>query len=458
MITSKGKEILGKSLANGTIPYASYIAVGCGARPRKVFSVDIASTESSTANAGSGYAKIITSTYHDFQVGDYVRIYNANGSNIASVYLGNWQISEIVNGNSFKFLIGNNDTTERALAPLSPSPKVILDFSNKKSLDLEMFRIPITTKNSFVENGLSKIMFSADLPTTNRYEISEIGIFSDVADKTATVNSQTLFDFSTETWQYHSSSSVSDIPFKNIALDDGSFTNEITVTDPVFEANANNVVFNNATRINRQERPRFYNNSYFVYGNNAAFTVSSGKLTPSGTTNHIEISNISLSQLKNASPSDEIKLALSIVNKAPATAAPSEIRVLLEFATIDSSGNSTSTYKYKRFHGILTSSQQDFTKNRYVVFTKKLSELESSDQFDWDEVKFVKIYSSVISGGNPSSNYLLAFDTIAFNYTTSNNPLYGLTGYTVIKNTNNLTITKEENAQQTIQFQFVVGV
>jgi hypothetical protein len=455
MITSKGKEILGKSLTNGTIPYASYIAVGAGARPRTTFSVDITSTESSTANATTGYAKIITSTNHDFQVGDYVKIYNTGGSNVASIYIGTWLITSVTS-NSFKFSIG--DTTVRTLVSPSPSPKVILDFSNKTSLDLEMFRIPITTKNSFIENGLSKIMFSADLPTTNRYEISEIGIFSDIRDNTAKVNSQTLFDFSTETWQYHSSTSISDILFKSIALDDGSFTNEIMVTDPVFEANANNVVFNNATRINRQERPRFYNNSYFVYGNNAAFTVSSNKLTPSGTTNHIEISNISLSQLKGASPSDEIKLALSIVNKAPATAAPDEIRVLLEFATIDSSGSSTSTYKYKRFHGILTSTQQDFTKNRYVVFTKKLSELESSDQFDWDEVKFVKIYSSVLSSGSPSANYLLAFDTISFNYATSNNPLYGLTGYTVIKNTNNLTITKEENAQQTIQFQFVVGI
>jgi hypothetical protein len=455
MITSKGKEILGKSLTNATIPYASYIAVGCGARPRTAFSVDIASTESSTVNAGSGYAKIITSTNHDFQVGDSVKIYNTSGSNIAAAYIGTWTITSIAS-NSFKFLIG--DTTARTLASLSPSPKAILDFSNKKSLDLEMFRIPITTKNSFTENGLSKIMFSADLPLTNRYEISEIGIFSDIRDNTAAVNSQTLFDFATETWQYHSATSIDNIPFKLTALDEGSFTNEITVTDPVFQANANNVVFNNATRINRQERPRFYNNSYFVYGNNAAFTVSSGKLTPSGTTNHIEISNISLSKLKGASPSDEIKLALSIVNKAPATTAPDEIRVLLEFATIDSSGSSTSTYKYKRLHAILTSSEQDFTKNRYVVFTKKLSELESSDQFDWDAVKFVKIYSSVISGGSPSANYLLAFDTITFNYATSNNPLYGLTGYTVIKNTNNLTITKEENAQQTIQFQFVVGV
>jgi hypothetical protein len=461
MITTKGNELIGKSLTLGT-SYASYIALGCGARPRKVFSVNIASTESSTLNAGSGNAKIITSTEHDFQVGDYVRIYNANGSNINSIYLGIWQISEIISTTSFKFLIGN--TTERALASLSPSPKVILDFSNKKSLDFEMFRIPITTKTSFNENNIYKILLSADLPTSDRYEISEIGIFSLEKDSNSLVNNKTLFSFSsTENWKYHSGATIGSIPFKNVLIDTQSITNDIVVTDKAFQANANNTLFNNSVRILRQERPRFSINSYFLYGDTSNLTASGSgaslRLTPTTTTNHIEIYDTGVSVLKSASSADEIKFGLSIVNKTQAGGSPDKIRVLLEFANTDSTGDSTSSYKYKRFHAelISSSSGQDFSKNRYVVFTKSLNDIESSPDFGWDQVSFVKIYVSIIKNNLPSSDYIAAFDAITFNLTSTNNPLYGLSAYTIINSSDNATITKEENSQQSVEFKFGIG-
>jgi len=458
MITSKGQELITKKLASNT-PYATHIALGCGARPRNKFSVSISSTESSTANATSGYAKIITSTNHDFQVGDYVKIYNTGGSNIASAYLGTWLITSITS-NSFKFAIGNN--TVRALASPSPSPKVILDFSNKTSLDLEMFRIPITTSTSFSEDGINKILFSADLPTTERYEISEIGIFSQVSDSTSQVNNKVLYSFlNTESWKYHSSTAIEGILFKTTLINTALTTNDIVITDKAFQANANNLLFNNSIRTLRQERPRFYNNSYFLYGDTSNLVVNgsgtSMRLTPTSTTNHIEIIDNSLSQLDKASSNDEIKFALSIVNKTKSAADPDEIRVLLEFATIDGTGSATSEYKYKRFHAKLTSTEQDFSKNRYIVFTKKLSEIDSSESFSWEQIKFVKIYSSIIKSSAISGDYLAAFDAITFNLTTSTNPLYGLSAYTIVKTSDNSTIPKEENSQQSVEFKFGIG-
>ncbi len=457
MITNKGKSILSKYLVDGASAYASHIAVGCGGRPRKTFSVNISSTESSTGNAGSGNAKIITSTEHDFEVGDYVKIYNNNGSNINSKYIGTWQITNIPDTTSFKFAIG--DTTVRSLASLSPSPKVIIDFSNKTTMDFEMLRQPIVSKTSYVENGLSVIELSANLPTIERYEISEIGLFSDDVDSASTINNQVISNFSgDQTWSYHKGLNILTIPFKTSPLDIGSAINSITVTDEVFQANSDNSVFNNTIRIYKQEKPRYQKSTYFMLGNTSTLDNSSGILTPNTVTNHMEASISGLSYLANASTEDEIRFALSLVNKVNATAAPDEVRVLLEFATQEGSGNETTTYRYARFHGIKTSSEQNFSTNRYVVFSKKMSELQKSQNFSWADVAFVKVYVSIIKSSSPSADYYAALDSIKFEYTSSINPLYALTGYTLIKNSNNLTITKEENAEQTITFKFVVGV
>jgi hypothetical protein len=92
------------------------------------------------------------------------------------------------------------------------------------------------------------------------------------------------------------------------------------------------------------------------------------------------------------------------------------------------------------------------------VLNKKLSELEKSQDFSWSQVTFSKIYLSVIESGSPTDDYYVALDSLKFEYLTSNNPIYGLTGYTIIKNADNSTVTKEENASQSITFKFAVGV
>lgn len=472
MITNKGKQIIATYLADGTSAYASYIGVGCGNRARKVFSVNIATTESSTTtgnNAGTGNAYITTATAHDFQIGDQVKIYNTDGSNINVAYVNTWTITAVPSTTSFKFAIGDNE--ERQVTSPSPQGKVILDFSNKTSMDYEMLRIPIKSKSQRNEDGLRIVELSADLPTTERYEISEIGLFSDISDTLAPVNNRVIFSFSNDyIWQYHKSSTISEIPFITQALDAGNALNTISVTDEVFQANSNNSVFANTIRLYDQERPRYEKSTYFMLGNTSNLvktgdgtTGNPYRLTPTSTTNHIEATVGGLSQLQKATnpaqgESDEIRLALSVVKKVNATADPDEVRVLVEFATQEGSGSETSSYRYARFHGTMTTSEQDFSKNRYVVLKQKMNQLEVSQNFSWDQVVFAKIYVSVIKNGSASSDYYVALDSLKFEYTTSQNPIYGLTGYTLIKNTNNLTVTKEENATQSITFKFAVGV
>jgi hypothetical protein len=59
--------------------------------------------------------------------------------------------------------------------PFKTSEELIVD-SNKENLDFEMFRVPISSRGYVQENGMNKIVLTAELPTEERYEITEVGI------------------------------------------------------------------------------------------------------------------------------------------------------------------------------------------------------------------------------------------------------------------------------------------
>ena len=77
------------------------------------------------------------------------------------------------------------------------------DFSSKSSLDFEMFRMPISSRGYVNDSGVNKLVLTAELPTEERYEITEVGIFSSGANPSAgQSDSKTVFAFTdTENWQ-----------------------------------------------------------------------------------------------------------------------------------------------------------------------------------------------------------------------------------------------------------------
>jgi hypothetical protein len=58
----------------------------------------------------------------------------------------------------------------------------------------------------------------------------------------------------------------------------------------------------------------------------------------------------------------------------------------------------------------------------------------------------------------PSSNYYIALDALRLENTQTVNPLYGLTGYSVVKNDNATTVIKSPNTSNYVEFRFAVGV
>jgi hypothetical protein len=377
MITNTGKNILAKYLVGQAPAYASYIAIGCGAKPL-------------------------------------------------------------------------------------PSDGELGDYSDKESLDFEMFRVPITSRGYVTENGQSKIVFTAELPTAERYEITEIGVWSAGANPSAgAYDSKTVYSFSgTENWEYHTDIGAIAIPPIYEPLDSGSNppNNIISTTNKVFQTNADNRIFTNDERTSRYERCRFLNNIMVIRGDMSNLSLTDNIIDVPTGSNHIHLTAASLDFNKNA-PTDQLKLAFSVINKdGESSLQPDEVRIVIEFSNTDEANLENS--QYARMQVVLkeTDLDVDFATNRYFVSSVALQDLLKTSGFTWNVVNTVKFYVSVIKDEVASDDYYVCLDALRLENITSSNPVYGLSGYSVIKNANSETIIKNANTTNHIEFRFGMDV
>ena len=343
------------------------------------------------------------------------------------------------------------------------------NFATKENLDFEMFRVPISSRGFVNENGIDKIVLTAELPTEERYEITEVGLYSAGSNPSAGAqDSKTVFAFTQgENWEYHTSSAAIAIPIVSVPLDpnDDDIINATGTANGVFQTNADNSIFYNTDRVARYERARFLNNTILMQGDDSDLSLGGGGsggvdniVIDSG--NHIHLTSPNVDFSRN-SPIDELKLAFSLVNRDGGSASvPDTIRILVDFAGTDQ----TSPSIYARFEVNIEDGVDgyDFAANRYFVVSKQLQELYKSQNFTWDAVNVVKIYVSIfdsLSGGlHPTSDYYIALDAMRLENISTVNPLYGLTGYSVIKNDDATTIIKSPNTNNYVEFRFSIGV
>jgi len=440
------------------------------------------------------------------------------------------------------------------------------DYSSKTSLDFEMFRVPITSRGFINEDGANKIVLTAELPTEERYEISEVGLYSAGSNPSVgAYDSKTVYIFNdSEGWEYHpqnsTPSTISSI-FVPIGGESGLISGEYPINTttraydsngtltklPVFKTSADNKTFTDEVRINRYERSRFLNSVILIQGDNSGLSVEVDggikRLKVQSQSNHIHLTGANLDFSKNA-PSDELKLAFSIISKSQLVSAPApdRVRILFEFASSDIHGAG----QWARFEVDVddtafaatnpteaSTTTHNFTTSRYITVAKQLQDLRKSSGFTWAEVDVAKVYVSVIKGtalvsnkaatsttvtlttsathgfsvgdqilvnglGNsarfdglfsitevtpttikyfktgsvvastavsptiriesPSDDYYVALDAFRLDNKSQANPLYGLTGYSVIKNTGARTIVKDANTTNYVEFRFGMDV
>lgn len=358
----------------------------------------------------------------------------------------------------------------RALSSTTPFD----DYSDKTTLDFEMFRSPIISRGyvtEFVRDAdgeisvdpvtgepikFSQIVLTAQMPTPERYEITEVGIYPASANPSAArSDSRMMYSFTnTESWQHYTDQgAILTIPSKQESLDkingvvpDGATAGSINVTEKVFYANSDNPVLDSNIKLGRNERPRFLNSSLFLRGDLSETTLTGQVLSPDTAAAHVRLSNASNLNLNRNSAQDEIRLAFSLINKNEDLTNPAEVRIIVEFAASDANDA-----PYARLTARIT---EGFNSNRYFVFSQKLEDLVKSTNFSWGTVTTIKVYAEVLVGGSGSSDYYVALDGIRIENLTAQNPLYGLTGYTVIKTENGRPLIKIDRSNNLMEFRF----
>lgn len=394
MITDKGKNILSKYLIGQAPAYASYIAIGCGAKP-----------------------------------------------------------------------LATSDTTTST------------DYSLKQSLDLEMLRVPIISKGYVSQNVLneygdivydeagnpeqySDIVFTAELPSQERYEISEIGIYSAGKNPNATLNdSKTLLTFSnTEQWELHGEGLDSTIQTFYRRLDQGPNTvvegrideaDGNLVPQKAFWFNSDNQIFEIGQRKVRNERPRFLNSSLAIRGDLSTIGVAG----PEASTPHVHLSGTLLSLDQN-SLLDELRVGFSIINKnedGETVDIPDSVKIVLRFASEDNVISSTPSATVT-----ITVDSSELVDNRYIVRSIPLNDIQTTTNFTWSSVTVSQIYVDVEA--SVPSDFFVAMDAVRIENTTMDTPLYGMTGYAVVRTIDGLPIVKEDGKSNLVEFRFGMDV
>jgi hypothetical protein len=598
MITDIGKNIIAKYLIGDTPAYASFIALGCGQKPRPNItsksSVSTATTSGTILSTGApevdgkfitpitGIASTaglfvgmtVTKTAGTGAFGANTTITSIDGPTVITVTSSTAQhtagtitfstggVSQVLSTASTSGLwIGakvsiidgtgtfnpNVNTTVTAISSdnrftVAPGPTLNLVNAtlsleinpDRNALDFEMFRVPISSRGYVNDDGINKIILTAQLPTEERYEISEVGIYSAGSNAAAgQYDSRTISAFSSEEgWLLSSGSILAPPQVNSSSFSDQSLTsvinglNFIANPTPAIKTTTSNGLFSNATRLERYERTRYLSNVFMLRGDTSyIFANNENDLEVYGVPSFLQITNQFVDLSKNSS-SDILKLAFSIVAvDGNSSAIPDTATIIIEFSNTDGS-------QFARMQIEAKDSVYRFSENRYIVVSKTLDELfYSTGQFSWRNVNTVKAYVAVtedllvtekeitsnvatittasahgllqgnyvkISGVDstfngvyqvtstptsttftyaktadnvlsqivvpngkaeaPTNNFYVALDALRIDNVSTVNPLYGLTGYSIIQNLQEATVVKSPNTNNYIEYRFVLDV
>lgn len=344
------------------------------------------------------------------------------------------------------------------------------DYLEQKNLDFEVLRIPISSRGYvYDDEGVANIVFLGELPSDQRYEFTEIGVYSAKSNPAAgSLDSRMIYTFSeSENWEYHDDVSARGIRTELEPLYLDETENVVAISDIVFRTNSDNLIFENESRLLRYERPRFLDKALVLRGDMSELEIRSGRLLPKVSDesgyygSHIHLTGVNPNFSRN-SPTDELRLAFSIMDKEVGQDAVLEsVKILVEFASTDS----IDPVNFARIEVDLGNEDVIFAENRYIIVKKTLENLIKSVGFTWNTINVVKIYVSVYESGEGeedppilSENFYVCLDGLRFENLTSQNPLYGLTGYSVVRNDNANPIVKEPNSSNLLEFRFGMDV
>ena len=464
MITNDGKEIISKFLLGQLPEYATHLSIGCGAKPlstieaipnsvyakqrmdfemtrvpisSKGFVDDSVSYSITHKQVVSNLATLTTSVAHDIVPGETVII-----SGVGSSIDGQYRVSSITT-NTFSYdVIAANVNPAVALSP---------------------------NGNAIVSR--TKISLTAELPTENRYDITEVAIWSAANNNLASqYDSKIFFNFS-DGWEIHETAITQPSLNTNLGFDGSTTTVDIQdVTSQAFYANTSDPIFQVSSRKARKEGPRYLNRTLMLRGDLS--TIS----TPDGidgnwiaTGKHVHLNNISF-DISGNNTSDLLKLAFSLIDRnASGDATPANVKILMEFYKNEVSD----TTSYAKAQIYVPGSYLDT--NRYYVGGMQISQdidysneaansslpyirFYTSPDFASTQIRICRIFVQITKTDTTSSDdHFLALDGFRIDNTTEN-PAYKMSGYSIVSTSGAAPITKSANSNNYIDFRFSLGI
>lgn len=337
--------------------------------------------------------------------------------------------------------------------------------SDADSLEFEVARVPVLSKGLLKENGQEKIVFKAELPVEQRFQITEIGLYPAANNIVAgNFDSRIVSTFSnSEPWSYSNNLNdsgtvlyIGPVPIDSVNVGDVDILSP-SWNDFIF-INSNSPIFEYSDRINRGEQPRYLNRSMAISGSTSVVSgvsASSSLIDVSSSASYyVENNSINLNLGKNL-PSDQIKLALSVVSVARTgvqSLAPDNVKIRLELLN-NAGANPPKAYVNMALQ------DTDIDSMRYQVITKSLSDFTTTENFSWSAINAIRIYTCVHDDSNvETGDHIVFYDGIRFENISSYNPLYSLVAAEYIKTLDENPILKKENSTSYVEYRFGVGV
>jgi hypothetical protein len=465
MITEKGKQIIGKYLIGQASSFANYIAIGCGvdpikdnsnlAEPRKFKIV------SATASASTTVRITIASTQvSNIVVGDKVVLSGLSVSSLNSA--DGFTVTKVEGKSRFYFEVPTAITINQTPSAAFCYVRMALN----ENLYFEMERFPIIAK-SFYRDPIDqklKLIFKAEIPSEQRYKITEVGLFPARYDESnATGDSKKVAIFlSKEGWRRVNPDPTTyfdaliGITSGSIEAQDGS----VSVTNNISFVTDANAAWASSSRVERNEVPRFLTESLLVDG----FYSEYDGVEFDETAAYIQNPSIFLNLSQN-SPDDLIKIAASIVPKQyTVTTLPEYVAFKIEFSNQTSTGDQKRAYVTieKTFDPNTTNAipGSDLDRNYFVVSTRIGDFVRQDPEFSWANITGIKIWAYVANftgSTNTAADYYVLLDGMRVDSVNRSNPLYGMIAHNVVSTSDGTPILKKENTSSYIEFKLDLG-
>jgi hypothetical protein len=463
MITNDGKEIIAKFLLGQVPSFATHLSIGCGATPlngtdnypsnlhakqRMDFEmlrvpisskgfVDASVTYTVTnKRISSNTAILTTSINHDIVAGEIIVV-----SGIDSIFNGEYRVSEVTT-NTIKYQRINTNVS-----------------SGSTSGSIVVIR--------------TKVSLTAEIVKENRYAATEIGIWSfENNTLESQYDSRIIFNFS-QSWQKNNGT-ISSTPKFNTDLSllangtEHDAELDIQETADVFFAKTNDPIFANNLRQERKEGPRYLDKTLMVRGDLSTISSSNGingDWVSSGS--YVELENINF-DISGNNNSDILKLAFSLVDQtSTAIQSVPDLKIMMEF--YKTKANLFSNYAKAQIYipkSSLTTNRYrvaSWTKNQNIDYSNEAAssllpyiKFRTSTDFNPSETRLCRIFVQAIVDGSSSNQHYVAFDALRIDNTTDN-PIYKMSGYSVVKYDGNPAMIAP-NANNYVDFRFSLGI